>query len=112
MIVQLLTRRNRTCFGNRVFCPRYTIYFLSILSDSTDWVTGLNVIATARTKDAIKDLEEMGMSTIALDVTNSESIDAAKKEVEVLTNGRLDILVNNAYGIPLDFLTCHVLEMK
>jgi len=40
----------------------------------------------------------MGMSTLALDVTNSESIVSAKTEVEQLTGGKLDILVNNAYA--------------
>jgi 1-acylglycerone phosphate reductase len=43
----------------------------------------------------------MGMSTLALDVTNSESIASAKTEVEELTGGKLYILVNNAYVSPL-----------
>jgi 1-acylglycerone phosphate reductase len=38
----------------------------------------------------------MGMSTLSLDVTNAEDIVNARKEVEALTGGRLDILVNNA----------------
>jgi 1-acylglycerone phosphate reductase len=38
----------------------------------------------------------MGMSTLSLDVTNAEDIENARKEVETLTGGRLDILVNNA----------------
>lgn len=58
------------------------------------------MIATARTKEVINDLEAMGMSTLALDVNSSESIEAAKNEVNVLTGGRLDILVNNAYQLP------------
>ena len=37
-----------------------------------------------------------GLSTAQLDVTSQESIAACKAEVEKLTNGRLDILVNNA----------------
>ncbi|KAL2065668.1 hypothetical protein VTL71DRAFT_3338 [Oculimacula yallundae] len=57
---------------------------------------GLHVIATARTKDAIQDLAEMGMSTLALEVTSQESIAEARVEVEKLTGGRLDVLVNNA----------------
>lgn len=57
---------------------------------------GLHVIATARNKDVLKDLEAMGMSTLSLDVTNAEDIENARKEVEALTGGRLDILVNNA----------------
>lgn len=44
----------------------------------------------------LKDLEGMGMSTLSLDVTNPEDVENARKEVEVLTSGKLDILVNNA----------------
>jgi 1-acylglycerone phosphate reductase len=57
---------------------------------------GLHVIATARDREKIKDLEDFGLSTLSLEVTSSESILAAKKAVEELTNGSLDILVNNA----------------
>ncbi|XMA15012.1 hypothetical protein WAI453_007803 [Rhynchosporium graminicola] len=57
---------------------------------------GLHVIATARTKEAIQDLEDMGMSTLALDVTSKEGIAEARVQVEKLTGGRLDVLVNNA----------------
>lgn len=42
----------------------------------------------------------MGMSTLSLEVTNLENIAQARKDVEELTGGRLDILVNNAY-VPL-----------
>jgi 1-acylglycerone phosphate reductase len=59
-------------------------------------VSGLHVIATARNKDVLKDLEGMGMSTLSLDVTSPEDIENARKEVESLTGGKLDILVNNA----------------
>jgi 1-acylglycerone phosphate reductase len=59
-------------------------------------VAGLHVIATARNKDVLKDLEGMGMSTLSLDVTSPEDIENARKEVEQLTGGKLDILVNNA----------------
>lgn len=48
----------------------------------------------------IVDLEAMGMTTISLDVTDSKSIEAARNEVETMTNGVLDILVNNAYPKP------------
>ncbi|KAH6716045.1 short chain dehydrogenase/reductase-like protein [Leptodontidium sp. MPI-SDFR-AT-0119] len=57
---------------------------------------GLHVIATARTKEAIQDLEAMGMSTLGLEVTSKESIAEARMQVEKLTGGKLDILVNNA----------------
>ncbi len=59
-------------------------------------LVGLHVIATARNKDVLKDLETMGMSTLSLDVTNAEDVENARKEVEELTGGKLDILVNNA----------------
>lgn len=58
---------------------------------------GLHVIATARNTDQIKDLEDLGMSTLALDVTSPESLAAAKTAVEGMTGGKLHILVNNAY---------------
>ncbi len=48
----------------------------------------------------IDDLEAMGMSTLSLEVTKPESIANAKKEVDVLTGGKLDFLVNNAYVFP------------
>lgn len=38
----------------------------------------------------------MGMSAVQLDVTNQDSITAARDEVANLTGGKLDILVNNA----------------
>ncbi len=59
---------------------------------------GLHVIATARTKEAITDLEALGISTLSLEVTSAESIADARMEVEKLTGGKLDILVNNAYA--------------
>ena len=59
-------------------------------------VAGLHVIATARNKEVLKELEGMGMSTLSLDVTNLEDIETARKDVEALTGGKLDILVNNA----------------
>lgn len=57
---------------------------------------GLHVIATARDKVVLADLEELGMTTLSLDVTNTDSIREAKIAVEKLTGGKLDILVNNA----------------
>ncbi len=57
---------------------------------------GYHVIATARKLESLKALESMGMSAVRLDVTSPESIAAAKTEVETLTGGKLDILVNNA----------------
>ncbi|KAG0650330.1 Short-chain dehydrogenase cctT [Hyphodiscus hymeniophilus] len=64
--------------------------------EADGWLAGLHVIATARNKATITDLEALGCWTVSLEVTNQESIEAAKKEVDGLTGGRLDILVNNA----------------
>jgi 1-acylglycerone phosphate reductase len=57
---------------------------------------GLHVIATARDREKIRDLELLGLTTLSLEVTSLESILAAKKVVTELTGGGLDILVNNA----------------
>ena len=46
-------------------------------------------------------MADMGMSTVALDVTNAESIKTCHSEVAALTGGTLDILVNNACVTPL-----------
>jgi len=61
------------------------------------------VIATARGKEKIKDLEALGLTTLSLDVTSLKSILAAKEAVAAITGGGLDILVNNAY-VPLCIL--------
>ncbi|EGR45268.1 uncharacterized protein TRIREDRAFT_123681 [Trichoderma reesei QM6a] len=57
---------------------------------------GCHVIATARNPDVLKGLAAMGMSAVQLDVTNQDSINAARDEVSHITGGKLDILVNNA----------------
>jgi 1-acylglycerone phosphate reductase len=55
----------------------------------------------------------MGMSTLSLEVTSAESIAAAKIEVDALTGGYLDILVNNAYGPPAQFPSIeHSIDMN
>ena len=56
---------------------------------------GLRVFATARNLETLKDLDAMGLETLALDVNSSKDIEAAVKSVDDLTGG-LDILVNNA----------------
>lgn len=58
---------------------------------------GLHVIATARDREKIKDLEALGLTTLSLEVTSLESILAAKEAISELTGGGLDILVNNAW---------------
>jgi len=52
---------------------------------------GLKVIATARTFEKIKHLEELGADVKELDTASTSSIDAFASQV-----GHLDILVNNA----------------
>ena len=59
-------------------------------------IAGLHVIATARRPEVLTDLAAMGMSALALDVTDAESIKQCHEEVAKLTGGKLDILVNNA----------------
>lgn len=54
------------------------------------------MIATARNLDLIQDLHELGMSTLQLDVTDDLSITSCRDQVAELTQGNLDILVNNA----------------
>lgn len=57
---------------------------------------GLYVIATARRPEVLAELAELGMSTVALDVTDAESIKKCHEEVARINGGKLDILVNNA----------------
>lgn len=57
---------------------------------------GLRVFATARSIKKIDALATKGIELLELDVTNPESISAAKADVAKRTGGKLDILVNNA----------------
>ncbi|KAI1341727.1 NAD(P)-binding protein [Xylariaceae sp. FL0016] len=57
---------------------------------------GVHVIASARRPEVLAELAEMGMSTVALDVTSAESIKKCHEEVAKINGGKLDILVNNA----------------
>lgn len=56
----------------------------------------------------LADLEELGMSTLSLEVTNEENIRRVMKEVEGITGGRLDILVNNAYVLIITLDSSHI----
>jgi NAD(P)-dependent dehydrogenase (short-subunit alcohol dehydrogenase family) len=57
--------------------------------------SGLTVYATARRLDSIADLQEAGCRTLALDVTDEESMRAAVAAVEE-ADGAVGALVNNA----------------
>ncbi|ESZ90957.1 hypothetical protein SBOR_8650 [Sclerotinia borealis F-4128] len=61
---------------------------------------GYNVLASARSRSKIVDLAELGITTLALDVTDITSIEMARTEVEGMIErgemGGLDVLVNNA----------------
>jgi NAD(P)-dependent dehydrogenase (short-subunit alcohol dehydrogenase family) len=62
---------------------------------------GHRVIATGRNEKALAELRAAGLEAVALDVTSTASIEAARAEIERLTGGRgVDVLVNNAgYGL-------------
>ena len=66
---------------------------------------GCTVFATARTVKKIQDLASLpDIHLIALDVTVSESVADAAKEIEKQTSGKLDISINNAgsmYAMPI-----------
>jgi 1-acylglycerone phosphate reductase len=57
---------------------------------------GYHVLATARRTDSIQELKSLGITPLAVDVDSPESIAALKKEVEEITGGKLDMLINNA----------------
>jgi 1-acylglycerone phosphate reductase len=58
---------------------------------------GYHVIATARTPELLVELRRQGMDAVALDVTNATSIQLCRQEVGKLVEGKLHILINNAY---------------
>ena len=57
---------------------------------------GCRVFATARSLKSISNLSAAGIEVFTLDVTSEESIEALKAEITSLTNGKLDVLYNNA----------------
>lgn len=60
---------------------------------------GYQVIASCRHPNDVAVLNDMGIPCVQLDVTDSASINSALKETLKRTNGRLDMLFNNAaYG--------------
>ncbi len=59
---------------------------------------GHTVYAVARRVDRMSDLEAQGIHTLAMDVTDDESMTSGMKQI-IAATGRIDILVNNAgYG--------------
>ena len=60
---------------------------------------GYQVIASCRKEEDAQRLISLGLDTVILDVSNSDSIQTAFKEVLAKTEGCLDVLINNAgYG--------------
>ncbi|MFI4918885.1 MAG: SDR family NAD(P)-dependent oxidoreductase [Legionellales bacterium] len=60
---------------------------------------GHRVIASCRANEDVNKLEKLGVETINLDVNDSASIQRAFAKLLIMTNGRLDVLINNAgYG--------------
>lgn len=62
---------------------------------------GHHVIATmrdiaGRSRAAADELRAAGIDVVELDVTSNDSVAAAFQEVSELTNGKLDVLINNA----------------
>lgn len=60
---------------------------------------GHRVIGSCRKKEDVQKLLDLGMDAVQLDVSDSSSIKNAFAEVLAKTEGRLDVLINNAgYG--------------
>lgn len=57
---------------------------------------GYLVIAGARRVELMEPLRQLGIETVELDVTSSDSVDAAVRTIVDRTGGRLDVLFNNA----------------
>lgn len=56
---------------------------------------GVTVYAGARRVDRMNDLDDLGITTLALDVTDADSVERVVDRI-VTETGRIDILVNNA----------------
>ena len=62
---------------------------------------GYHVIATARREESVKLLTAEGFESLQLDVSSSESVHGAFKQVMQLSDGKLYALFNNgAFGLP------------
>lgn len=69
---------------------------LLCLSHYSRILTGFRVFATGRVIAKLDPLASKGIEILELDVSNHESIQSLKNEISKRTDGRLDILVNNA----------------
>jgi 1-acylglycerone phosphate reductase len=70
--------------------------------------TNHRVFATARNPSKMATLSALGIETLPLDVLSSESISTCVSQVQKLTGGSLDILINNAgaqYNSPISDLS-------
>ena len=59
---------------------------------------GHRVFASARNLSKVQHLDDLGIETLLLDVTDEASIKEAVKKVTEYTNGSLDFLINNSGG--------------
>lgn len=57
---------------------------------------GFDVIATARSDEAILQLQDAGLKAIHLDVNYSNSIESAVAQAATMTDEGIDVLINNA----------------
>ena len=57
---------------------------------------GDRVFATARTPSKMASLKTAGIETLQLDVVSEDSIQACVRQLSTLTDGSLDVLINNA----------------
>lgn len=57
---------------------------------------GYRVFATARKEEDVKRLNDLGFESVLLDVNDSSSIKEAVDKIAALTQGKIDILINNS----------------
>jgi len=57
---------------------------------------GYEVFASTRKQEDVLMLEKLGLKTFLIDVTKKETITKSLQEILVITNGKLDVVFNNA----------------
>lgn len=72
----------------------------------TDVLIGHRVIATARQMRSMVELSDLGLECYELDVTDENAIFRLKNVLVNVLDGKLDILVNNAY-VFITFPCCY-----